>query len=191
MQTSHRFSVALTRRWLVGAAALATLAVGILLLHPPATHATPASSTVVSTAKTGLGRILVNSRGHTLYLFGKDSNGKSACSGQCATFWPPLIANGKPRVAGGAKASLLGTIKRADGRHQVTYNHHPLYTFVKDTKKGQTHGEGVSAFGAKWYAVSLAGAKVVPQAVNPIPQHNGGDHDADNNGGPSDGDGNI
>jgi predicted lipoprotein with Yx(FWY)xxD motif len=192
MQTSHRFGVALARPWLIGAAALATLAVSILLLHPPATHAAPASSTVVSTAKTSLGQILVNSRGHTLYLFGKDRNGKSACSGQCATFWPPLIANGKPRVAGGAKASLIGTIKRADGRRQVTYNHHPLYTFVKDTKKGQTHGEGFSAFGAKWYAVSPAGARVVRQpAGNGIPQHNGGDHDADNNGGPSDGDGNI
>jgi len=192
MQTSHRFSVALRRPWLIGAAALATLAAGILLLHASATHAAPASSTVVSTAKTGLGRILVNSRGHTLYLFGKDRNGKSACSGQCATFWPPLIANGKTRVAGGAKASMIGSIKRADGRRQVTYNHHPLYTFVKDTKKGQTHGEGFSAFGAKWYAVSPAGARVLrPPAGNGIPQHNGGDHDADNNGGPSDGDGNI
>jgi predicted lipoprotein with Yx(FWY)xxD motif len=192
MQTSHRFGVALARPWLIGAAALATLAVGIFLLHAPATQAAPTSSTVVSTAKTSLGRILVNSRGHTLYLFGKDRNGKSACSGQCATFWPPLIANGKPRVAGGAKASLIGTIKRADGRRQVTYNHHPLYTFVKDTKKGQTQGEGLSAFGAKWYAVSPAGARVVRQpAGNGIPQHNGGDHDADNNGGPSDGDGNI
>jgi predicted lipoprotein with Yx(FWY)xxD motif len=192
MQTSHRFSVALTRPWLIGAAALAALAAGILLLHPRASNADPASTTVVSTAKTGLGRVLVNSRGHTLYLFGKDRNGKSACSGQCASFWPPLIANGKPRVAGGAKASLIGTIKRADGRRQVTYNHHPLYTFVKDTKKGQVHGEGLSAFGSKWYAVSPAGAKVVPHpAGNGIPQNNGGDHDSDNNGGPSDGDGNI
>ena len=77
---------------------------------------------------------------------------------------------------------------------QVTYNHHPLYTFVKDTKKGQTHGEGFSAFGAKWYAVSPAGAKVDATRQLPssrIPQNNGGDHDADNNGGPSDGDGNI
>jgi len=192
MQTSHRFGVALTRPWLFGAAALAALAAAIFLLHSQATNAAPASSTVVSTAKTGLGRILVNSRGRTLYLFGKDRNGKSACSGQCATFWPPLISTGKPRVAGGAKASLIGTIKRADGRRQVTYNHHPLYTFVKDTKPGQTRGEGFSAFGAKWYAVSPAGAKVVSQpAGNGIPQHNGGDHDADNNGGPSDGDGNI
>jgi predicted lipoprotein with Yx(FWY)xxD motif len=191
MQTNHRFGVALTRPWLLGAVALAMLAAVILLLHPPGTDAASTSSTVVTTAKTGLGTILVNSRGHTLYLFGKDPKGKSACSGQCATFWPPLIASGKPRVAGAAKASLIGTIKRADGRRQVTYNHHPLYTFVKDTKKGQTHGEGFSAFGAKWYAVSPAGAKVVHQAANPIPQHNGGDHDADNNGGPSDGDGNI
>jgi len=191
MQTNHRFGVALTRPWLIGAVALATLAAVILLLHPPGTDAAPASSTVVSTAKTGLGTILVNSRGHTLYLFGKDPKGKSACSGQCATFWPPLISSGKPRAAGSAKASLIGTIKRADGRRQVTYNHHPLYTFVKDTKKGQVHGEGLSAFGSKWYAVSPAGAKVVPKAANPIPQHNGGDHDSDNNGGPSDGDGNI
>ena len=191
MHTNHRLGVPPARTWLIGAVALAALASGIFLLLASRTHAAPASSTVVSTAKTGLGTILVNSRGHTLYLFGKDPKGKSACSGQCATFWPPLIASGKPRVAGGAKASLIGTIKRADGRRQVTYNRHPLYTFVKDTKKGQTHGEGFSAFGAKWYAVSPAGAKVVHQAVNPIPQHNGGDHDADNNGGPSDGDGNI
>ena len=51
-------------------------------------------------------------------------------------------------------------MKRADGRLQVTYNHHPLYTFVKDTGKGQTNGEDIDAFGAEWYAVSAAGAKV-------------------------------
>jgi predicted lipoprotein with Yx(FWY)xxD motif len=178
---------------IVGAtAALAVLAAAIFLLNPPKLHASASSRTVVSTAKTSLGRILVNSRGHTLYLFGKDRNGKSSCSGQCASFWPPLIASGKPTVAGGAKASLIRVIKRADGRRQVTYNHHPLYTFVKDKSKGQTHGEGVSAFGSKWYAVSPSGAKVVPKrAGNGIPQNNGGDHDSDNNGGPSDGDGNI
>jgi predicted lipoprotein with Yx(FWY)xxD motif len=116
---------------------------------------------VVSTATTSLGRILVNSRGHTLYLFQKDRNGRSACTGMCASFWPPLIAAGKPRAAASARASMLGTTRRADGRLQVTYNHHPLYTFVKDAKKGQTKGEGLSAFGARWYAVSPTGAKVV------------------------------
>jgi predicted lipoprotein with Yx(FWY)xxD motif len=120
----------------------------------------PSRGTKVAVAGTALGRVLVDARGHTLYLFGKDTRGKSACAGKCVGFWPPLIASGKPFAAAGAKASLLGTTKRADGRLQVTYNHHPLYTFVKDTRKGQTNGEEVDAFGAEWYAVSAAGAKV-------------------------------
>jgi predicted lipoprotein with Yx(FWY)xxD motif len=149
--------------WLVASAAafglLAVLAVA--LLRPAASDAAPqATGTVVSTASTSLGRILVNSRGHTLYLFEKDKSNKSQCAGACATFWPPLIAVGKVRAVAGARASLLGTTRRADGRMQVTYKRHPLYTFVKDTKRGQTNGEGVSAFGATWNAVSPAGAEV-------------------------------
>ena len=146
--------------WLVAATAAVALAAAIFLLHPPKLHAAGASGTAVSTAKTGLGRILVDSKGRTLYLFGKDSKGKSTCSGKCATFWPPLITSGKPRAAGGAKASLIGTTKRADGRLQVTYKHHPLYRFAMDTKKGQTHGEGIDAFGGHWYVVSPAGAAI-------------------------------
>ena len=114
----------------------------------------------VAVAGSSLGRVLVDGRGRTLYLFEKDKNGKSACNEQCAGYWPPLIAAGKPVAGAGAKASLLGTVKRADGRLQVTYNHHPLYTFVKDTAKGQTSGEGLNFFGGEWYAVSAAGAKV-------------------------------
>src|SRR6185436_14344195 len=154
---------ALTSPWLVAAAAAVAMAAALIfLLNPAKSHAAArASGPMVSTAKTSLGRILVNSSGRTLYLFGKDKNGKSSCSGMCASFWPPLITTGKPRAGTGAKASLLGTTKRADGRVQVTYNHPPLYTFKKDTKKGQTNGEGLSAFGATWYAVSPAGARVV------------------------------
>jgi len=142
------------------AADVAALAATIFALHPTATHAAPSKGAVVSTAKTSLGTIIVNSNGHTLYLFEKDRNGKSVCSGQCATFWPPLITSGKPSVIRGAKASLIGTTRRADGRLQVTYNHHPVYTFAKDKKAGQTTGEGVSAFGAEWYVVSTAGSKI-------------------------------
>jgi predicted lipoprotein with Yx(FWY)xxD motif len=121
----------------------------------------PSSAGVkVSVASSGLGRILVDGRGRTLYLFEKDKHGMSACAGQCAAFWPPLIASGKPLATAGAKASLLGTTKRADGRLQVTYNHRPLYRFVKDTKTGQTNGEEVNAFGAEWFALSPAGAKI-------------------------------
>ncbi len=133
----------------------------LLLLRAPAGSAAPAAnSTVVSTASSSLGRVLVNSRGHTLYLLSADKNGKSSCNGMCTKFWPPLIAAGKLHAAAGAKASLLGRTKRADGRMQVTYNRHPVYTFVKDTKKGQTNGEGVNGFGGIWDAISPAGTAV-------------------------------
>jgi predicted lipoprotein with Yx(FWY)xxD motif len=147
------------------AALTALVALAVVLLRPGASDAAGAAGPVVSTASTSLGRILVDSRGRTLYLFEKDRNGKSACAGQCATFWPPLIASGKPVAGAGIKASLLGTTKRADGRMQVTYNHHPLYTFAKDTKPGQTSGEEVNAFGASWYVVSPAGAKVAKSSA--------------------------
>ena len=140
-------------------AAAAALAATVLLL-PSTTIAAGSSVPVVSTAKTSLGRILVDGRGRTLYLFEKDRKGTSTCSGNCASFWPPLIASGKPRAERGAKASLIGTTRRADGRMQVTYNHHPLYRFAKDTKIGQTSGEGVNAFGALWDVVSPAGTKI-------------------------------
>ena len=149
--------------WLFAtAAAVGMLALLALILFRPAASdaASAKEGAIVSTATTRLGRILVDSRGRTLYLFEKDRNGKSACSGKCATFWPPLISAGKPRAAAGAKQSLIGTTRRSDGRVQVTYNHHPLYTFAKDTKRGQTNGEGVDGFGAEWYAISPAGAKV-------------------------------
>jgi predicted lipoprotein with Yx(FWY)xxD motif len=155
-----RASVIAVSPWLLATAVVTATLVAILLLRPAATSAARATGATVSTAKTGLGRILVNSSGRTLYLFEKDRNGKSACSGQCAGFWPPLITKGKPRGAEGVRASLLGTTKRADGRLQVTYNHHPVYRFTQDLKRGQTRGEGMNAFGAEWYAVSPTGAKV-------------------------------
>ena len=81
--------------------------------------------------------------GRTLYLFEKDKRGHSACSGTCTTYWPPLITHGKPIAGRGAKSSLLGTIRRANGSRQVTYAGHALYRYVRDTKAGQTNGEGL------------------------------------------------
>ena len=97
----------------------------------------------------------------TLYLFAKDRKGKSACSGSCAKFWPPLVSHGKPTAGAGVKASLLGTTRRSNGSFQVTYNKHPLYTFALDKQAGQTNGEGRFAFGAKWYAVSARGTAMI------------------------------
>jgi len=106
-------------------------------------------------------RDVVDGRSRTLYLFQKDKNGKSACSGACATNWPPLLTKGKPKAIGGVKPSLLGTTKRSNGTTQVTYNKHPLYTFVLDKNKpGSTKGEGVDAFGAEWYVLGTNGKKI-------------------------------
>jgi predicted lipoprotein with Yx(FWY)xxD motif len=109
---------------------------------------------------TRLGKVLVDAQGHTLYLFKKDSGTKSACFGACATAWPPLRATGKPTVAGGAKASMVATTKRSDGKPQVTYHGHPLYRFMGDNKPGDTNGQGLNAFGARWYAVSPTGKQI-------------------------------
>jgi predicted lipoprotein with Yx(FWY)xxD motif len=118
------------------------------------------SRATLSLRETKLGKILVNSKGHTLYLFMKDRNGKSSCNGACAKFWPPLVVKGTPTAGPGVKKSLVGETKRSNGSMQVTYNRHPLYAYVLDKKAGQTTGERVLAFGAKWYVVSAKGRAV-------------------------------
>jgi predicted lipoprotein with Yx(FWY)xxD motif len=118
------------------------------------------SSATVSVASTGLGKILVDSQGRTLYRFAQDTGTKSTCSGGCAAGWPPLRASGKPSAGGGAKASLLGTTPRSDGKPQVTYAGHPLYGYQGDSKSGDTNGQGVNAFGAPWYVVAPTGNEI-------------------------------
>jgi predicted lipoprotein with Yx(FWY)xxD motif len=115
---------------------------------------------LVALGKTALGKVLVDARGRTLYLFEKDKHGRSACYGACATYWPPLASAAKPRPGRGVRASLLGVTRRSDGRRQVTYAGHPLYTFIADKKAGQTTGEGLTNFGAAWDAVAASGRAV-------------------------------
>ena len=141
---------------------------GATAASPPSTSTstpttTPARTTTVRVASSRLGRILVDSTGDTLYLFKADVGMKSACSGACATAWPPLVATGNPAAGAGLTASKLGTITRTDGSRQVTYNGHPLYTFIKDTKPGDVNGQGVTAFGAAWFAVSPDGDQISSQ----------------------------
>ena len=111
-------------------------------------------------ASTSLGKILVDAQGRSLYLFKKDAGSKSACNGACAASWPPLIAHGKPTAGGGAQASMLGTVGRDDGTMQVTYNGHPLYLFAGDQQPGQVNGQGSTAFGAPWLALSASGNQI-------------------------------
>jgi predicted lipoprotein with Yx(FWY)xxD motif len=118
------------------------------------------SATAVKLGGTKLGKVLVNSKGFTLYLFEADKHGKSACYGQCATYWPPLLTTARPIAGTGVKASLLGTLKRKDGKLQVTYAGHPLYGFKFDKQPRQTTGEAMKFFGGEWYVVSAAGLKI-------------------------------
>ena len=181
----------------------------------------PAAVTAGSlkTATIGGATVLTTSKGFTLYSFAPDTSTKSNCNGACAQNWPPVHG---PATASGVKGTF-GTIKRSDGSAQATFDGHPLYTFVKDTGPGTDTGNGVSAFGGLWHALTASGsaaptpapsgtssrqhsappshaavttpaappAMTPAQTANPIQQGNGGDHDADNNGGPSDGDSNI
>jgi predicted lipoprotein with Yx(FWY)xxD motif len=114
-----------------------------------------------------LGKVLVDSGGRTLYLFEKDSGGRSACSAACAVAWPPLRADGKPVAASGLTPSKLGITTRPDGKPQVTYNGHPLYRYAGDNRPGDTKGQGLAAFGAAWFAVSGAGMVVTRPGSNP------------------------
>jgi predicted lipoprotein with Yx(FWY)xxD motif len=125
----------------------------------PTTPTTIAQSTL-RVAKSSLGNILVDSNGRTLYLFQKDSGTTSACTGPCATFWPPVTVTGTPTAGSGAKASLIGTTKRSDGSTQVTYNGHPVYLYGGDHKAGDTTGQGIVAFGGGWFVLSPAGTQI-------------------------------
>jgi predicted lipoprotein with Yx(FWY)xxD motif len=103
---------------------------------------------------------LVDAKGRTLYLFEADKTSKSVCNGACAEDWPPTTTAGAPKAGHGVKARLLRTSRRPDRGTQVTYNGHPLYRYIGDSKPGQTNGEGISAFGAKWYMVNAGGKKI-------------------------------
>lgn len=119
------------------------------------TPASPASSVAVETSK--LGTILTDSQGRTLYLFTKDSTGSSSCTGSCLSVWPAFDASGGAQAGTGVSPTLLGT---ASGAAQVTYNGHPLYYYVGDTKAGDTNGQDLNQFGGSWYVVSASGAQV-------------------------------
>jgi len=139
---------------------LTTIALAAAMAAVVAGTSVGASRATVKTRHGKLGTFLVDGKGKTLYLFEADKTSKSTCNDACATYWPPLLTSGKPKVAGKARKSLLGTTRRKDGKTQVTYKGHPLYSFVSDTKAGQTMGEGVDGFGAEWYVLGANGKKI-------------------------------
>ena len=111
----------------------------------------------------GLGKVLVDGQGFTLYLFVPDHQGQSTCYGTCADGWPPLLlpAGATAPLAGkGIDASLLGTTKRTDGSVQITYNNWPLYTWQGDSTPGEATGQGINSLGGLWYVLSPSGAEI-------------------------------
>jgi predicted lipoprotein with Yx(FWY)xxD motif len=115
---------------------------------------------VITTAKSSGGEYLTNGSGRAIYLFLADSKDKSACSGACASAWPPVIVTGQPTASGSAQASDLGTITRTGGTKQVTYDGHPLYYYAGDTGAGMDNGQGLDGFGAKWWLVAPSGSSI-------------------------------
>lgn len=112
------------------------------------------SSGLHTTSVAGVGTVLVDGSGRTVYLFEPDGRSQPTCSGACAAAWPPVAG---PATAGaGAQSSLLSAVSGPNGR-QATYGGWPLYTFRGDTAAGQAHGQGVKAFGGYWYAVTATG----------------------------------
>jgi predicted lipoprotein with Yx(FWY)xxD motif len=137
--------------------ALAAVLVTVAVTAAAAFASTRASTVSLQTTK--VGKALVAANGRTLYLFTADKGRKSVCYGKCASVWPPLIA-AHPTAGGGLHAPMLGTTKRRDGKLQVTYGGHPLYSFAKDAKPGDVRGEGIVHFGGSWWLISATGAEI-------------------------------
>jgi len=105
----------------------------------------------------GVGTVVVDGQGYTLYLFEPDNHAAPTCTGSCAAAWPPLLLPGgvtAAKAGSGTVPALLGTARRSDGRVQVTYGGWPLYRWVGDSRPGVATGEGLNNFGGLWYAVS-------------------------------------
>jgi predicted lipoprotein with Yx(FWY)xxD motif len=139
----------------------------------PAANA-DAASTVATASIPGVGTVLVNGSGQTLYLLSSEQGGKLTCTDAngCTKVWPDTeLPSGKTAgIAGaGVQASLLSTVKAADGKLYLTYNTFPLYTFSGDTKTGTAAGQGIISFGGTWTAITPAGAAATTSSASTSP----------------------
>ena len=120
----------------------------------------------ISTTKGSAGTYLTGASGRAVYLWVADTGGRSNCSGQCAKYWPPLLTTAAPTASGGASVKDLGMITRSNGAQQVTYKGHPLYYFIGDKGPGTHHGQGNSAFGAKWWLLAPSGTAITAKSAS-------------------------
>jgi predicted lipoprotein with Yx(FWY)xxD motif len=113
------------------------------------------SGTTLKTATINGTTVLTNAAGFTLYTFAIDTSTASKCTGSCVTYWPPVKG---PATAGSGVSGTVGTITRSDGTTQVTYDGHPLYTYVGDSAPGQNKGNGLNLSGGLWYEATPSGS---------------------------------
>jgi predicted lipoprotein with Yx(FWY)xxD motif len=125
-------------------------------------------------ARTDVGKVLVDPRGRTLYAFAADTKGHSACTGSCATYWPPTPAGSLPGSRPAGVTATLGEITRPDGTTQLTVDGYPMYTYVGDAKPGQAKGQGLNESGGLWWVVSSAGSWVKDKPSTGTPADGGG-----------------
>jgi predicted lipoprotein with Yx(FWY)xxD motif len=149
----------------IGTLGLATSAAAAGVAH--ASARTSAAAPTVSVRSTKYGKILVDNKGNTLYLWAKDKQrNKTVCSDACESVWPLELVTGKPTAGPGVSAMMLGSIPVTDSttKRELTYNGHPLYRFVSDVKPGQITGQGNTTFGAAWWLVSPAGNAITKKS---------------------------
>lgn len=140
----------------------------VLAVLALATAAQPAPAPTVAVSEEGdYGAHLVDAAGMSLYLYAEDEGGQSSCYDACARNWQPLLVEGEPVAGEGADAALLGTTKRKDGTLQATYNGHPLYTYARDAKPGDTRGANL---GDVFFLVSADGQRVTEKAPPKVAQ---------------------
>jgi predicted lipoprotein with Yx(FWY)xxD motif len=114
--------------------------------------------TAVTVRDSEFGPMLFGSNGRAIYIFENDSRGRTACYGECAEAWPPVVTKGEPKAEKGAKASLLGTIQRRDGDKQVTYAGQPLYYYAHEDP-GEVRCHNVNLNGGFWWVVGPDGKR--------------------------------
>lgn len=132
------------------------------------------AAVMIATAKQGSSTFLTGASGRAVYLWEADHAGKSVCSGGCASEWPPVTTKGKPIASGSVTGSSLGTVRRSDGRTQVTYDGHPLYYYAGDQSAGSANGQGIDSFGARWWIVAPSGSAITTSAPSTKSSGGGG-----------------
>ncbi len=138
----------------VGAVSVAALALlGVAVANAGVTSASaPGASVTLKTTTIGGVTVLTDAGGRTLYWFAPDTPTTSRCTGSCAVYWPPVA--GRPAAGPGATGQLA-TIARPGGGLQATYDGHPLYTYIGDSRPGQAQGNDLDLNGGRWYEVRV------------------------------------